>query len=81
MAHSASYTMDTGVKRPGRGVDHSFPFSAEVKERLELYLYPPTVSSWQVLIIQPADLFAEIMSLAGVSLMQEGPSGSPLGLT
>ena len=39
-AHPASYTMGTGpfpeVKRPGRGVDHSPPSSAEVKERIEL---------------------------------------------
>jgi hypothetical protein len=44
-AHPASYIMGTvsfpGVKRPGRGVDHPLPFSAEVKERVELYLYPP----------------------------------------
>jgi len=26
----------SGVKRPGRGVDHSPPYSAEVKERVEL---------------------------------------------
>jgi len=42
-AHPASYTMGTvsfpGVKRPGRGVDHPLPASAEVKERIELYLY------------------------------------------
>jgi hypothetical protein len=35
-AHPASYTMGTGscpgVKRPGRGVDHPPPTSAEVKE-------------------------------------------------
>ena len=31
-----------GVKRPGRGVDHPPPSSAEVKERVELYLYSPT---------------------------------------
>jgi hypothetical protein len=30
-----------GVKRPGRGVDHPPPSSAEVKERVELYLYSP----------------------------------------
>jgi len=30
-----------GVKRPGRGVDNPLPFSAEVKERVELYLYFP----------------------------------------
>jgi hypothetical protein len=28
------------IKRPGRGVDHPLPSSAEVKERVELYLYP-----------------------------------------
>ena len=41
--HPASYTMGTGsfpgVNRPGRGVDHPPPSSAEVKEREELYLY------------------------------------------
>jgi len=30
-----------GVKRSGHGVDHPFAFSAEVKERLELYPYSP----------------------------------------
>jgi len=38
-----------GVKRPGRGVDHPPPSSAEVKERVELYLYSPSGSSWPVL--------------------------------
>jgi hypothetical protein len=28
-----------GVKRPGRGVKHPPPSIAEVKERVELYLY------------------------------------------
>jgi hypothetical protein len=40
-AYRASYTMRTGsfpgVKRPGRGVDHSPPTSAEVKERVKLF--------------------------------------------
>jgi hypothetical protein len=44
-AHSASYTMGTrsfpGVKWPGHGVDHPPPSTAEVKERVELYLYSP----------------------------------------
>ena len=44
-ANPASYTMVTvsfpGVKRPGRGFDHPPPSRAEVKERVELYLYPP----------------------------------------
>ena len=30
-----------GVKRPGRGVNHPPPSSAEVKERVETYLYSP----------------------------------------
>jgi len=42
-AHSASSTAVTGsfpgLKRPGRGVDHPPPSSAEVKERVELYLF------------------------------------------
>jgi hypothetical protein len=52
-AHPASYTMGTGsypgVKRPGRGVDHPPPSSAEVNERVELYLYSPSGSSWLVI--------------------------------
>jgi len=43
VAHPTSYTMDTwslqGVKRPERGVYQQHPSSAEVKERIELYLY------------------------------------------
>jgi hypothetical protein len=37
-----------GVKRPGRGVDHPPPSSAEVKEIVELYLYSPYGPSWPV---------------------------------
>ena len=40
--HPASYTMGTGSfkgsKRPGRGVDRSHLSSAEVKERVKLYI-------------------------------------------
>jgi hypothetical protein len=52
-AYPASCTMGTGsfpgVKRPGRGVDHPTPSSAEVKERVEQYLYSPSGPSWPVL--------------------------------
>jgi len=52
-AHLASYALRTGsllgVKRPGRGVDHPPLSSAEVKERVELYLYSPSGPSWPVL--------------------------------
>ena len=48
-AHPASCTMGTGsflgVKRPGRDVDHPPLSSAEVKEKVELYLYSPFGSS------------------------------------
>ena len=42
-ANPATYTMVTGsfpgVKRPESGIDHSPPYRAEVKERVEVYLY------------------------------------------
>ena len=53
VAHPASCTMGTGsfpeVKRPGRGVGHPPPSSAEVKGRVELYLYSPYGPSWSIL--------------------------------
>ena len=52
-SYPASCTMGTrsfpGVKRPGRGVDHPPPSGAEVKERVELYLYFSSGPSWPVL--------------------------------
>jgi hypothetical protein len=52
-AHPASYTMGNGsfpgVKRPGRGVDHPPSSSADVKERVQLYLYSTSGPSWPVL--------------------------------
>jgi hypothetical protein len=52
-AHPASYTMSTGsfpgLNRPGRGVNLPPTSSAEVKERVELYIYTPSGPSWPVL--------------------------------
>jgi len=52
-AHPASCSMGyrsfPGVKRPGRGVDHPQPSSAEIKKWVELYLYSPSGSSWPIL--------------------------------
>jgi hypothetical protein len=52
-AHPATYTMGTGsfpgVKRPGRGVNHPPLFSAEVKERVELYICSPSTPSWKAI--------------------------------
>jgi hypothetical protein len=45
-AYPASNRMDTGsfprVKWPGSGVNYPPPSSAEVSERVELYLYSPS---------------------------------------
>ena len=45
-AHTVSCTIDTaffpGVKRPGRGADHTPTPSAEAKERVEVYVYSPS---------------------------------------
>jgi hypothetical protein len=38
-----------GIKRPGCGLDHPPQSRAEVKERVELYLYSPSGPSWTVL--------------------------------
>jgi hypothetical protein len=37
-----------GVKRSGRGVDHPTTPSAEVKERVQLYIYSPCGLFWPV---------------------------------
>ena len=52
-AHPASYTMRTGsfpgVNWPGRGVDHPLPSSAEVGEKIELFICSPSGPSWPIL--------------------------------
>jgi hypothetical protein len=49
------------VKRPGCGVNHPLPYSAEVKERVELYLYSPSGPSRAVLRLNfPLSLYIYI---------------------
>jgi hypothetical protein len=53
-AHPGTYAMgngsvSSGAKRPGRGVDHPHASSAEVKERVELFLYSTSGPSWPVI--------------------------------
>jgi hypothetical protein len=52
--HPASCTMSTDsifsvIKQSGHGVDHPPSSTAEVKERVELYLLSPSGPSWSVL--------------------------------
>jgi len=51
-AHPTSCTLGTrsfpAVERPGLGIDHSPPSIAEVKERIDLYLYSHCGPSWPV---------------------------------
>ena len=52
-AHPFYHIMGTGsfsgVKRPGRGVDHPPSSSTEVEGRVELYIYLTSGPSWPVL--------------------------------
>ena len=43
------HLVSSGIKRPWRGTDHPTPYSAEVKERIELHLYSPSGPSWPVI--------------------------------
>jgi hypothetical protein len=47
-AHPSS-SGSSGVKRSGRGVDHPPSPSAEVKERVQLERYSPSVPSWSAM--------------------------------
>ena len=61
-----------GVKRPGRGVNHPPPSSAEVKERIELYMYSPSGPLWLVLRqTLPFYLLPFIFSIEDIQLVLE----------
>jgi len=70
-AYLVSYT---GVKRPGRGVDHPHSSRAEVKESIELYLYPPPL--WAFMVSSRTCLF-----YLSKSVMIRGYFAKPQGET
>jgi hypothetical protein len=51
-AYPTSYTMGAGLflgkKRPEGDINHPPPSVAEVKERVELHLYSPTLPTWLI---------------------------------
>jgi len=53
MVHPASSTVGTrsfqGVKRLRLGINHPPLSSTKLKESVELYLYSPSVPSWQII--------------------------------
>jgi len=59
------------VKRLGRGVDHPPLPNAEVKERVELYLYSPSGPSWPVLGLT---LLSELIAFTGIQEITIPPS-------
>ena len=76
-AHPASDAMGTGsfpeIKRPGCGVDHPPPFSAEVKETVELHLYSSSGPSWPVLgwiLPLPLTLLLISTNVCKISILQ-----------
>jgi hypothetical protein len=48
LLYSAHWVSFSGVKRPVCGVKHPPPSSAEVKERIDLYLYSLSEPSWSL---------------------------------
>jgi len=71
-AQPTSCTVGTGsfpgVKRLGRSVDHPPPSSAEVKERVELYITPPMGLRglfWVNLTLRPTCISECILSVTG----------------
>jgi hypothetical protein len=71
--HSASYTMGTGIfpggkVRPGRGVHHPTPSSAEVKERVDLRITLSLSLGLRGLFSGERYLFTFVLSNAGYSI-------------
>jgi hypothetical protein len=89
-AHPASHTMGTGaflgVKRPGRGVEHPPPSSAEVKERIGLLCIVLLTCAYfcylvcvQLCCVCTAVLHTLVAGLLARSQYPEGPATGHLG--
>jgi hypothetical protein len=69
--HPASCTMVPvlfpGVKRPGRGVNYAQSSSAEVKDRVELYLFP----LWDFMTCSRHNLHFTIINIVGTASWRE----------
>ena len=69
--HPASRTMVPvlfqGVKRPGRGVNYPPSSSAEVKDRVELYLFP----LWDFMTCSGQNLHFTIINIVGTASWTE----------
>jgi hypothetical protein len=62
------------VRRPGRGVDHPPSSSAEVKERVELYLSSPSEPSLPVLVCILPFKACSLVDISGIDISGIGIS-------
>jgi hypothetical protein len=67
-----------GLKWPERGVDHPPPLSAEIKERVELYLYCASgplwpVIGWQILLSAVFEHFTSVSPCCQILNFHRGP--------
>jgi hypothetical protein len=58
-----------GVKQPGSGADHTPPSSAQVTERVELYLYSPSAPSRPVIYLYTVKATAVLFQLDNCNFM------------
>ena len=59
--------LSLGVKRPGRGVDHPLPFSAEVEGKVELYNWPVLGRTLLLPLPFHSDMFVDYLTMLSVT--------------
>jgi len=60
-------SLSLGVKRSRREADHSPPYRAEVKERVELHFYSPNTPSWRDAQLNHRDNFTFTINQSNVT--------------